>query len=180
VPVRLDIVQDSMRTLSSQRPIVRALVVGRARELIKLFDEPLVIRRTITPESPDTVRLDLRPADVFLPAGVEAIVREVQPRSILLTFDVREAKRVPVHSTVQVVVDSASVHLGHAKLDPDSVTVVGTRDAVKKVTEVRTIPTTVVLKDTASYVIPLDVGALPGIRVRPTTVRLFLSSAVMP
>jgi hypothetical protein len=168
-----------MRTLVSPRPLVRALVVGRARELIKLFDDPLVVRRVVSADSPDSIRFEIRPSDVFLPAGVEAIVREIQPRTLTLAFDVREARVVPVRSNIQVVVDSAPVRLGHAKLEPESVTVIGLRDAVRKITEVRTYSTTVVVKDTASYMIPLDLSTLPGMRVRPTSVRVSLTT-VMP
>jgi hypothetical protein len=88
VPVRIAPSYDSTRVLSGALPPVRALVVGRARDLLKLYDEAPVIRRAIPPDAPDTVRFELRPADVFLPSGVQAQVHDIQPRFVTLAFDV--------------------------------------------------------------------------------------------
>src|SRR5438552_18400500 len=56
VPVRLDLTHDSSRTLVQRGVSLRGLAVGRARELIKLYNAPLVIRRVIPSDWPDTVR----------------------------------------------------------------------------------------------------------------------------
>ena len=89
VPVRLEVEYDSIRVLATPRPVIRALVAGRARDLIKLYDTPPVIRRSITDDTPDSVAVELTPADVFIPPDVDAIVRDVQPRSFVLVFDTR-------------------------------------------------------------------------------------------
>src|SRR6478609_2369641 len=106
VPVRLEASFDSARMLTSTRPVIRALVAGRARDLIKLYDQPPVVRRVVTDDAPDSLAVDLRPADVYIPPDVDAVVRDVQPRTIVLVFDVTSSRRVPVANTVRVVVDS--------------------------------------------------------------------------
>ena len=88
VPVRLTTAVDSSLAIVGERPMLHALVVGRSRELIKLFDRPPVIRRAFGAGTPERVRLQIRPADVDLPPGVEATVRDVQPRSVVLQFAV--------------------------------------------------------------------------------------------
>ena len=75
---------DSSLVLKDPPPTIHALVVGTPQELLKLFAHPLVIRRQIAANSPDTVVVDLSTSDVELPAGIDAIVRAVQPRSVTL------------------------------------------------------------------------------------------------
>ena len=89
VPVRLEVDFDSTRILATPRPAIRALVAGRARDLIKLYDAPPVVRRSFTDDAPDSVAIEITPADVFIPPDIEAVVRDVQPRSFILVFDVR-------------------------------------------------------------------------------------------
>ena len=178
VPVRLEAAFDSARILTSGRPVIRALVAGRARELIKLYDTPPVVRRVVTDDAPDSVAVDLRPADVYIPPDVDAIVRDVQPRSLVLVFDVTTSRRVPVASAVQVL-DSgrqtARTHL--TRMVPDSVTITGPRRAVNAVSSVSTVAQTVTVRDSGDFVIPLDVKRLAaGVRVRPTEVRLLVQA----
>jgi hypothetical protein len=175
VPVRLEATFDSARMLTSTRPVIRALVAGRARDLIKLYDQPPVVRRVVTDDAPDSVALDLRPADVYIPPDVDAVVRDVQPRTIVLVFDVTSTRRVPVANTVRVVVDSGpkptAVRL--TRVVPDSVTITGPRRVVNAVSSVSTVDRTVTVHDSGDFVIPLDVTRLAtGVRVQPTEVRL--------
>ena len=175
VPVRLEAAHDSARILTGQRPVIRALVAGRARDLIKLYDSPPVVRRIVTDDAPDSVAVDLRPADVYIPPGVDAIVRDVQPRSLVLVFDVAETRRVPVASAVRVTVDSGppATHTRLTRLVPDSVTVTGPRRVLKSVSSVSTVEQTVTVRDSGDFLIPLDVKALAnGVKVKPTEVHL--------
>src|SRR5215218_7388120 len=162
VPVRLEAAHDSARILTGQRPVIRALVAGRARDVIKLYDSPPVVRRIVTDDAPDSVAIDLRPADVYIPPDVQAVVRDVQPRSLVLVFDVAETRRVPVASAVRVTVDSGppDTHARLTRLVPDSVTVTGPRRIVKSVSSVSTVERTVTVRDSGNFLIPLDVTAL--------------------
>ena len=86
VPVRLSLELDPAVELRGERPQLRALVAGRGRTLLALFDSPPVVRRGFGASVPDSVRIVIRPGDVELPPGVEATVRDIQPRSLLLRF----------------------------------------------------------------------------------------------
>lgn len=177
VPVRLEAAYDTVRILTSPRPVIRALVAGRARDLIKLYDTPPVVRRMITDDAPDSVAVDLRPADVYIPPDVDAIVRDVQPRALVLVFDVTMSRRVPVASAVRVVADGPSsvVRRHLTKIVPDSVTVIGPRRAVSAIASVRTVEQTVTVGDSGEFVIPLDVKRLAaGVKVQPTEVKLLV------
>jgi hypothetical protein len=177
VPVRLDASFDSARILTSSRPVIRALVAGRARDLIKLYDTPPVVRRVVTDDAPDSVAVDLRPVDVYIPPDVDAVVRDVQPRSLVLVFDVTASRRVPVANTVRVVVDRgpAAARVRLTRMVPDSVTVTGPRRVVNAVSSVSTVDQTVTVRDSGAFLIPLDVkGLAAGVRVRPTEVRLLV------
>lgn len=177
VPVRLEASFDSQRVLLSERPAIRALVAGRARELIKLYDRPPIVRRIITDDAPDSVAIDLRPSDVYIPPDVDAVVRDVQPRNLVLVFDVTATRRIPVASAVRVVVDSGPP--GSRKrltyVVPDSVTVTGPRRAVSRVSSLRTVEQTVTVRDSGDFVIPLDLAKLgAGVKVSPASVRLII------
>jgi len=181
VPVRLEAAYDTARVLTSTRPVIRALVAGRARDLIKLYDTPPVVRRAITDDAPDSIAVDLRPADVYIPPDVDAIVRDVQPRTLVLVFDVMTSRRVPVTSGVRFAGDSSgsrSIRQFAARFVPDSVTVTGPRRAVNAVEWIRTAEQTITVRDSGEFVVPLDVSALAaGVTVRPAEVKLVLHHA---
>lgn len=176
VPVRLEASFDTGRVLTSPRPIVRALVAGRARELLKLYENRPIVRRTVTDDAPDSVAIDLRPADVYIPPDIDAVVRDVQPRSLVLVFDVTTSRRVPVTNAVRVVVDAGAPQMRRLTiLVPDSVTVTGPRRAVNAVSSVRTVEQTVTVRDSGEFVVPLDVKSLAsGVRVKPAEVRVIV------
>ena len=177
VPVRLEAAHDSARILTGSRPVIRALVAGRARDLIKLYDSPPVVRRIVTDDAPDSVAVDLRPADVYIPPDVDAIVRDVQPRSLVLVFDVSETRRVPVTSAVRLTIDSgpAATHTRLTRFVPDSVTVTGPRRVLKSVSSVSTVEQTVTVRDSGDFLIALDMKRLAsGVKVKPTEVRMLV------
>jgi len=180
VPVRFEAAHDSARILTGTRPVIRALVAGRARDLIKLYDTPPVVRRVVTDDAPDSVAVDLRPADVYIPPDVEAIVRDVQPRALVLVFDVSTSRKVPVASAVKVAVDSGppATHTRLTRIVPDSVTVTGPRRVIRALESVSTVEQTVTVRDSGTFTIPLDMKALAaGVKVKPAEVRLLV---VMP
>ena len=87
IPVRFAPVVDSGIIVVGPLPTVRAMVLGRGRELLKLYNaSPVIVRRVSsgTSRSSETVSLELGPADVDLPSGVSAVVRDVRPRVITL------------------------------------------------------------------------------------------------
>ena len=95
VRVRVTPVLDSSLVLIGAAPEVQALVSGRAADLVKLFSTPLVLRRTVSGDVPDTLMLDLTPADVHVPAELsEAVhVLDVQPRAVMLRVGIKARNR---------------------------------------------------------------------------------------
>jgi len=73
-------------TLAEQPAPIRAQVWGSGRDLLKLYETPPVIRMSIGGEVGDSLTVALRPADIDLPPGVSAVIRDVQPRRITLVF----------------------------------------------------------------------------------------------
>lgn len=177
LPVQLDAAFDSTRVLTGARPEIRALVAGKARDLLKLYHTPPLVRRVVTDDAPDSVAIDLSPSDVYIPPDVDAIVRDVQPRNVVLVFDVTATRRLPVASAVHVVVDSGRVSAsGHlTRIVPESVTVTGPRRVVSSMSSVRTVDQTVTVRDSGEFLIPLDVKRLgTGVHVRPAEVRVLV------
>ena len=171
VPVRLELITDPHVSLRGQPEQVRALVVGRGRELIKLFASPPVVRRVISADVPQRYTLELRPTDVDLPSGVEARVREVLPRSIVLVFDVTAERNVPVRSELRVrAVDGWRV-AGQPRFEPESVRVTGPRAAVDSVTSVPTETIELIVNETSRPTVALDTS-LAGVRITPERVRV--------
>ena len=177
VPVKLEASFDTARVLTSTRPELRALVAGRARDLIKLYENPPVVRRVVTDDAPDSVAVDIRPADVYIPPDVDAVVRDIQPRTMVLVFDVTSTRRVPVANKVRVAISDRTGMTATrlTRVVPDSVTITGPRRVVNAVAFISTVDQTVTVHDTGDFIIPLDVKRLAaGVRVQPTEVRLFV------
>lgn len=180
VPVRFQPVLDSSLVLRDQPPTVHALVAGAPTELIKLASTPPVVRRQITSDSPDTVVVDLGPDDVILPEGVNAVVRDVVPRSITLRFESTWTRKVPVQSMVTVLPIGLPGAIG-AHLDPDSVSISGPRHVVLRIAAVRTARTFMSFPDSLPHLVDIDTVGLPaGVRVRPAQIKVQLVPTASP
>jgi len=171
VPVRLQLQMDSTLVLATPAPTVQARVVGPLREVLKLYATPPVVQRVLPEAEIDSIRLQLDPRDVVIPAGVNVRVSSLEPSAVALHFTSRVTKRVPVLSRLRISVDSTLRALGPPRLVPDSVTVVGSREQVEDVTSVPTMTLDVVVSDTNSVLIPLDTSGL-GVRIETPQVYL--------
>jgi hypothetical protein len=105
VPVTFAPLHDTALVLERPMPVLRAVVAGRRRELLKLYRSPPVLRYTFLGDLPDTVHLLLRPTDIDLPTGVVARVLDVRPREALLHFVSRDPRR---DSLLRAVVESVT------------------------------------------------------------------------
>jgi YbbR domain-containing protein len=165
---------DSSLVLKDPPPTSHALVVGTPQELLKLFAHPLVIKRQIAANSPDTVVVDLATSDVELPPGVDAIVRGVEPRSVTLRFESTSSRIIPVRSAVQVVADSLHPSPPVAvRLEPDRVEVSGPRQRVLGMEYVVTVHVAIPANDSLPHLVDIDTTRL-GLRVRPSQVKVHL------
>jgi YbbR domain-containing protein len=170
VRVRFIAALDSSLVLRDPPPELQALVAGSPRELIKLTSNPPVVRRQITSDAPDTLVLDLRSEDVALPDGIDAVVRDVQPRSVTLRFESTWSRRVPVQSRLEMSPADWPGPIA-IRLDPESVQVSGPRHIVLRVPFVRTVQTTISLPDSLPHLVDLDTTQI-GVRVRPSQVKV--------
>ncbi|HVX42205.1 MAG TPA: hypothetical protein VHB25_21770 [Gemmatimonadaceae bacterium] len=174
VPVEFRPVLDSSLVLRDPPPQLHALVAGSPKELIKLSSNSPVVRRQITSDSPDTVVLDLRPDDVALPPGVDAVVRDLEPRSVTLRFESTWSRKVPVHSALTIVPMPLPGPI-ETRFDPESVVVSGPRHLVLRILSVRTTKTTVTFPDSLPHLVDIDTtGFGQAVRVRPTQVKVQL------
>jgi hypothetical protein len=168
---------DSSLVLKDPPPPIHALVVGTPQELLKLFAHPLVIRRPIDANSPDTLVVDLSTSDVEIPPGIDAIVRGIEPHSVTLRFESTSSRVVPVHSAVQVVIDTLTPSANIAvRLEPDSVEVSGPRQRVLGLQFVTTTRVAIPAGDSLPHLVDIDTTKL-GVRVKPTQVKAHLVPA---
>jgi YbbR domain-containing protein len=177
IPVRFTPILDSSLVLREPLPQVQVTVAGAPTELLKLNSSPPVVRREITADAPDTLVVDLRPEDVILPSGVNVVVREISPKSITLRFESTWSRRVPVRSAIDIATSDGTNGVA-ALIDPVSVELNGPRNIVARIPFVRTIKTTIPYPDSLPHLVDLDTAALgPGVRVRPSQVRVSFSRA---
>lgn len=125
--------------LAGEPAPIRALVRGSGRDILKLYSSPPAIRMSIGGEVGDSMTLALRPGDVDIPPGVSAVVREVQPRRVTLTF-----RRVGQRARR----DTASNGAGWARPVPDTPPVVDT--------VIRTVPAVVAPSSSDSGAVDSD------------------------
>lgn len=168
VGVRFSPQLDSNLVLRDPPPLVRAVVLGSANEILKLTNTPLAIRRPVTSASPDTLVVSLRPTDVEVPPGVDVIVRDVQPHSVTLRFESTTERFVPVASALMV--QAASPGPIPISISPESVLVSGPRRLVGRLRHVSTVADSIQL-DTLPHLVDLDTAGL-GVIVRPAQVKV--------
>jgi hypothetical protein len=166
--VRFAPLVDSTLVLRDPPPVIRALVIGRPSEVLKLSNTPLMIRRTIANDVPDTLVMPLRTSDIEVPEGVEVIVRDVQPHSLTLRFEQITSRQVPVRSTIRARSPTGSPPMV-VRFEPESVLVRGPRGVVARLRFVPTVSDSITL-DTLPHLVDLDTAGL-GVDVRPAQVK---------
>jgi YbbR domain-containing protein len=159
---------DSALVLKDPAPPIRAYVIGRPSEILKLGTSPLMMRRGVSSDAPDTLTVSLHPADVEVPEGVQVIVREIQPRTLTLRFEPTSSRRVPVRSAIMVRATNGRA-AAMVRLEPESVTVLGPRRSVALLQYVSTRPDSISI-DTVPHLVDIDTAGL-GVAVRPAQVK---------
>lgn len=174
VPVRFRPVLDGSLMLRDPLPQLQAIVAGSPKELIKLTSNAPVVRRQITADAPDTLILDLRPEDVALPIGVDAVVRDLQPRRLMLRFESTWTRMVPVQSALVIAtIPGTAPGPLEARFDPESIQVSGPRRLVSRIAVARTTNATIPYPDSLPHLADIDTTALgDGVRARPSQVKV--------
>ncbi len=179
VPVRFIPVLDSSLVLRDAVPPLQAIIAGSPKQLIKLSSTPPVIRRTLTADAPDTVVIDLRPDDVTLPDGVDAVVRDIQPRHLTLRFEPTWNRTVPVNSAVNVEMAAGSGPVTTV-LNPDHVQVSGPRHLLMRIPSVRTVRATIPFPDSLPHLVDIDTTGFGEARVKPVQVKVEIKPLPRP
>jgi hypothetical protein len=125
------------------------------------------------------VVLDLRPDDVTLPEGVEAVVRDIQPRSLTLRFEPMWTRRVRVNSAINIALGPTSGPVTTV-FEPESVTVTGPRHLVMRIPSVRTVRTTIPFPDSLPHLVGIDTTGFGAARVRPEQVKVEIRALPRP
>lgn len=169
---------DSSLALLDGPPHVRALVAGRAADLVKLYAAPPVVRRMVSGDAPDTLVLDIGPGDVHLAPDLAPDIRvlDVQPRSVTLRFESRATRRVEVVNDARIQVNGFT---GTLAFEPRTVHITGPRGAVRRVRSMRPLPLRITGVDTLDHLADLDTAGL-GVRAMPSQVRVRLVPARAP
>jgi hypothetical protein len=180
VPVRFAPELDSTLALRDPPPPIGAIVAGRGEDLLKLYSTPLVVRRPIANDVPDTLVIDLSPRDVEIPPslGGAIIVRAVTPSSLTLRFERTTTRIVPVASQLRVDPGSGSYTV---RFEPESVQVIGPRQVIARLERVWTVRSVIPADDSLPHLVDIDTARL-GARVKPSQVKAYVTrlTAVVP
>ena len=155
VRVRVEPELDSSLVMLDGTSELQALVAGRAADLVKLYSTPLVLRRRVGGDVPDTLVLD------------------VQPRSVMLRFEARATRRVAVVSDGRILLQGGRSlrPATDVEFEPRTVEVTGPRRAVRLLRGIRPRPLSIAEGDTLDHVADLDTAST-GVRVLPTQVKV--------
>jgi hypothetical protein len=166
---------DSSLVLLDGPPRLRVLVAGRAADLVKLYAMPPVVHRTVSGDVPDTLVLDVSPADVRIPPELAGEVRvlDIEPRSVTLRFETRATRRISVVNAgrVRVSGDTGAHGDAHVRFEPETVRITGPRRVVRSLRGISPSALSIAPGDTLPHVADLDTAGL-GIRVSPAQVKV--------
>jgi hypothetical protein len=174
---------DSSLVLLDGTQELQALVAGRAADLVKLYATPLVLRRRVGGDAPDTLVLDVTAADVRVPPELTESIRilDVQPRNVTLRFETRASGWVRVENEGRIVIrtDSGVMPAGGAEFEPRTVKVTGPRRVVRGLRAIRPFSLSLANGDTLEHVADLDTSGM-GVQVQPTQVKVRVRAASLP
>jgi hypothetical protein len=170
---------DSTLVLIDGTQELEALVAGRAADLVKLYAAPLVLRRRVGGDVPDTLVLDVSPSDVHVPPDLADAVHvvDVQQRSVVLRFESKTTRRVSVVSDGRILLvdDSVARPAQEVEFEPRMVRVTGPRRVVRQMQGIRPFSLSISRADTLSHVADLDTAGT-GVRAEPMQVKVRVRS----
>ena len=174
---------DSTLALLEAPTDLRALVSGRAVDIVKLHANPPMVHRIIDGDAPDTLQLDITTTDVRLPPEMAENVHvlDVNPRTVTLRFGTRASARVRVVSEDRVLVTSeqGARPADSVVFDPAIVRITGPRRVVRSMRSVQPYSLTIARGDTLPHVADLDTTGL-GVTMIPSQVKVVLRDPRMP
>jgi len=174
IPISVTITTPANRTLTQQLPPVQAVYEGSARELIKLYTSPPLIRLVV----PDTLSesvftFNLSPQDVMLASDADVALRDVIPQRLTIVLDDEAQRRVPVIPRVTLQTDSGFVITGPIAAVPESVLVIGPEAQVRRIGRVYTDSLAIRrVRESVTRTVPIDTTAFGVVRLSQHEVEL--------
>jgi hypothetical protein len=139
VEVRVEVDLPGDLALAKPAPILRALVTGPGRELIKLYTNPLTIHASVPASTqPPHWRLVVAPSDVLVSRNARVSVQDVEPRSLEFDLDRLAHRDVPVAVRGMIEAESGFAVSRPLQIVPAMVRVSGPRALVMAVDSIPT------------------------------------------
>ena len=166
IPISVIITTPANRTLTQQLPPVQAVYEGSARELIKLYTSPPLIRIVVPDTSESFFTFNLSPQDVILGSEADVVLRDIIPQRLTIALDAEAQRRVPVIPRVTLQTDSGFVVTGPVVAVPESVLVIGPEAQVRRIGRVYTDSLAVRrVRESVTRTIPIDTTAFGVVRL---------------
>jgi YbbR domain-containing protein len=166
IPISVTVTTPPNRTLTQQLPPVQAVYEGSARELIKLYTSPPLIRIVVPDTSESFFTFNLSPQDVILGGDADVVLRDVIPQRLTIALDAEAQRRVPVIPRVTLQTDSGYVVTGPVAAVPESVTVIGPEAQVVRIGRVYTDSLAIRrVRESVTRTIPIDTTAFGVVRL---------------
>jgi hypothetical protein len=160
---------------------IRATVVGRRGDLLRLARDNLVLTR-ILPDSvtADSVSLAINPADLVFPGNSSVRVQDVEPRRVAVELDPITQRTVPVRPVVRLQSQAGFELVGGVAVLPGEVRIAGPADRVSAIDSAVTVPVELTRANgpTELHVI-VDTSGFGPVRVFPLRVTLSLNVQAM-
>jgi hypothetical protein len=179
--VELRVQPPAGRTVVRDPGRVRATVVGRRRDLLRLSHDNLVLTR-ILPDSltADTASLTIDPADLVFPRATGIRVQDVEPRSVAVELNPVAQRTVPIRPVVRVQSQSGFELVGGVAVVPGEVRLAGPADRIRAIDSARTVPLELAGADgPAEQPVLVDTTGFGPVHVFPTRVTVSLNVQAM-
>jgi hypothetical protein len=169
VEVRVEVDVPDDLALARPAPVLRALVTGPGRELIKLYSNPLSIHASIPASAqPPRWRLVVAPSDVQISRNARVSIQDVEPRALDFDLDRQAHRDVPVALRGVIEAESGFAVTRPVQVAPATVRISGPRAAVMEVDSILTEAVEIRgVTGPFERKVPLDTTGWPLLRVAP-------------
>lgn len=173
VPVTLVVQPPEGRAVIGDLPSVQARYRGTFRDLLKLYENPPVIRKDVPATAGTSRRIQLSPNDLHGVDVANVAALEVLPDTIVVLLDDILRKPVPVLSRVDLRPEAGYELFGTAQISPSTVIIQGPEALV---TPIRNVSTVAFLRsgltEPVDYTVSIDTAGLGLVAVEPLQVRV--------
>ena len=161
------------RAVRQQPAGVTVVLTGKGSEILKLRSFPRAIRKVIPDTFSSSVwRVQLGPADIELPKGIDVQVADIRPRDIEILLDSVTHRDVRIVPRVKIEAESGYVVRG-LSITPSLARLIGPEKTLAGIDSVTTLPTVISSVSGPFFqTVPIDTGPLGVVRITPKAVRM--------